>query len=84
MAHTTIGHLKELKKKKLLLAVMMMNEEEFDALAKNRNLLIAESSNIDSPIPAPELIVDSIRNAIEGASDMSGNVDGIVGDEEGI
>ena len=53
-----------------------------------KNALIHELPNIDPnihpPIPAPELIVDSITNAIGKASDMSGNVVGIVRGKGGV
>jgi hypothetical protein len=49
-----------------------MTQEGFDTLATARNALIVESSasgdnhpNIDAPIPAPELIVNSIMNDIK-------------------
>ncbi len=92
MAHTALGHLKALKKKELILAAMTTTQEEFDTLAVARNALIVESSmsgkdhpNIDAPIPAPELIVNSIMNAIDEASaDTSGNGGGIMGDEKGV
>jgi hypothetical protein len=44
-----------------------------------RHRILIIRHNIHPPIPAPELIVDSITNAIDEASDMSGNVDGIMG-----
>ncbi len=54
------------------MAAMTMTQEGFDTLATARNALIVESSasgdnhpNIDAPIPAPELIVNSIMNDIK-------------------
>jgi hypothetical protein len=84
MAHTAIGHLEELKKKELLLAAMTMTEEEFNSLAEKRSAAMELSSNFHPPIPEPELIAALIGNAIDEASDMSGNFDGIIGGEEGI
>ena len=63
---------------------MTMTKEEFNSMAKKRSALISLSSNFHPPIPEPELIVASIGNAIDKASDMSGNVYRIVGGEEGI
>ena len=63
----------------------MMSDKEFSAMAKKRNVLIGELPNqIHPPIPAPELIVALITNSIDEASDMSGNVDGIVEGEGGV
>jgi hypothetical protein len=81
MAHMALGHFEALKKKELILAAMTMTQEEFDTLAVARNALIVKSSapgnnhpDIDAPIPAPQLIVNLIMNAInEVLADMSGN-----------
>ena len=75
MAHTTLGHLEELKKKELVL--------EFDQLVSQRNQLFVESAVASGDMP-PEVTVTSTATAGDNAStDISGDGGGAVGGEDG-
>ena len=84
MAHTTLGHLEELKKKELVIASMTMSNEEFDQLVAQRNQLFVESAVASGDTP-PEVTVTSTATAGDNAStDTSGDGGGVVGGEDGL